>query len=240
MSRPGLDIVILEKIAKKRRGSINSVRVLVSKKARKLNISTPAALVLVAAAHGVPTTVYQRKLLPEIREEIRSTSKHNLSPTSSTVKSVRAGKDHKRGERRLSDKAVVRRAIAILIRDAQLRSRCADILLATGNFDRPINQATQILEDRIRRKANPSSPMVGENLANYAFKENVAETVLRVASNDGDLQRGLSRIIRGIVPAFRNATHHHIVDTYTREDALSICFFVDLLLRAVDDSVLIA
>ena len=79
--------------------------------------------------------------------------------------------------------------------------------------------------------------MVGENLANYAFKENLSDTVLRVASNDADLQRGLSRIVRGMVPAFRNATHHHIVDTYTQEDALSVCFFVDLLLRAVDDSI---
>jgi uncharacterized protein (TIGR02391 family) len=234
-----LDAGILEKIAKQRGGAVNPVRVLVSKKARKLSISPQAALVLLATEHDVPTTVYQRKLTPEINAEIRAGLQNNSTKPSIGPSSARSGNKNKRAHsvRPISDKQVVKRAVALLIRDPQLRSRCSDILLARSNFDRPINQATQILEDRIRRKAKPSTPMVGENLANYAFKENLGDTVLRVASNDADLQRGLSRIVRGMVPAFRNATHHHIVDTYTQEDALSVCFFVDLLLRAVDDSV---
>jgi hypothetical protein len=194
-----LDAVILEKIAKQRGGAVNPVRVLVSKKARKLSISPQAALVLLATEHDVPTTVYQRKLTPEINAEIRAGLQNNSIRPSIGASSTHSGNKNKRvhSARPISDKQVVKRAVALLIRDPQLRSRCSDILLARSNFDRPINQATQILEDRIRRKAKPSTPMVGENLANYAFKENLGDTVLRVASNDADLQRGLSRIVRG-------------------------------------------
>lgn len=239
MPRSILDAEILKKIANRRGGRVDAVRVMVSKKAGKLGISPQAALVLLAAEHKVPTTVYQRNLPAEVKADIRAGLQNvSNSATLASRSTASSEKRHKvtRSERAITDKQIIKRAVTLLIRDPELRSRCTDILLAKSNFDRPINQATQILEDRIRKKARPSTPMVGETLANYAFKESLSDTVLRVASNDVDLQRGLSRIIRGIVPAFRNATHHHIVDTYTQADALSVCFFVDLLLRAVDDS----
>jgi hypothetical protein len=34
--------------------------------------------------------------------------------------------------------------------------------------------------------------------------------------------------------AFRNPTHHHIADTYSREDALKVCAFIDNLLGTID------
>jgi hypothetical protein len=37
-----------------------------------------------------------------------------------------------------------------------------------------------------------------------------------------------------MVPAFRNATHHHVTDAFSKEDALRISGFVDFLLRVVD------
>jgi hypothetical protein len=49
---------------------------------------------------------------------------------------------------------------------------------------------------------------------------------------------GQSRVIqRGVVPAFRNRTHHHILDNFSQEDAIRVCGFIDVLLRVVDTSV---
>lgn len=38
------------------------------------------------------------------------------------------------------------------IKDQILNRRCSDLLNAPGSFDRVINQATQVLEDRLRTK----------------------------------------------------------------------------------------
>jgi hypothetical protein len=129
----------------------------------------------------------------------------------------------------ISKKASLKLAIEYLIQDPILLSRCQDILMASSNFDRAINQATQILEDRIRTKAQPPQKLTGEKLVGYSFR--------RVASNDSDDQRGFTQILRGIVPAFRNLTHHHIIDRVSREEAMRVCGFVDVLLRVVDNSV---
>jgi hypothetical protein len=109
--------------------------------------------------------------------------------------------------------------------------------MASSNFDRAINQATQILEDRIRTKAQPPQKLTGEKLVGYSFNEELSKSVLRVASNDSDDQRGFTQILRGIVPAFPNLTHHHIIDRVSREEAMRVCGFVDVLLRVVDNSV---
>ena len=135
MPRLILDAGILGKIAAKRGGAVNLVRVLVSKKARKLSISPQAALVLLAADHNVPTTVYQRKLASEIKAEIRA-GLHNVSGAASAgTSSARLGNKNRgtRSERSISDKQVVKRAIVLLIRDPQLRSRCSDILSSHPN-----------------------------------------------------------------------------------------------------------
>ena len=136
-----------------------------------------------------------------------------------------------------SKRAVLKSAIEYLIVDDALLDRCGDILLASSNFDRPINQATLVLEDRIRKKAQPQKNLVGEGLVNFAFNEDLSRTVLRIASNDPDDQRGFTQILRGIVPAFRNKTHHHIINTFSREDAMRVCGFIDVLIRVVDHSV---
>jgi len=134
------------------------------------------------------------------------------------------------------NKAQLKAAIEYLIQDPELHDRWQDILRASKNFDRPINQATLILEDRIRKKAQLPKKLTGENLVSQAFNEQLAKTVLHVASNDPDDQRGFTEILRGIVPAFRNLTHHHVTDIFSRQDALRVCGFIDVLLRVVDGS----
>jgi len=39
-------------------------------------------------------------------------------------------------------------------------------------------------------------------LVNHAFNEEISKTVLRVASNDPDDQRGFTQMLRGIFAAF--------------------------------------
>ncbi|MDY0884319.1 TIGR02391 family protein [Dongia soli] len=119
------------------------------------------------------------------------------------------------------------------IRDETLRNRCADLLSAPGSFDRVINQATQVLEDRIRIKSDNQEGLSGTQLVNKVLVSDVAKTVLKVSA-DPDEHRGFCDIMRGMMGAFRNPTHHHISEEFSREDALKVCAFVDNLLRIVD------
>jgi uncharacterized protein (TIGR02391 family) len=120
------------------------------------------------------------------------------------------------------------------IQDETLKSRCADLLSAPGNFDRVINQATQVLEDRIRTKAGPAGAnLVGAPLVNQVVKSDPRSTVLKF-SDDKNEQEGYANILRGIVGAYRNPTHHHVLDHIAREDALKVCAFIDGLLKVVD------
>ncbi len=139
--------------------------------------------------------------------------------------------------RQINKRALLKSAIEYLIQDPALIERCTDNLIGRRNFDIAINQATLVLEDRIRNKAHPTKKLVGEPLINFAFNEDISKTVLQVAGNDADDQRGFTQILRGIVPTFRNKTHHHIIKTFSREDAMRVCGFIDVLLRVVDNSV---
>lgn len=79
--------------------------------------------------------------------------------------------------------------------------------------------------------------MTGEPLVNFAFKDEISKTILQVASGKADDQRGFTQILRGIVPAFRNHTHHHVSDSFSQEEALLVVGFIDVLLRVVEQSI---
>lgn len=234
-----LDARLMKKVAKKLgKSDVTAINKIVSRRAAKLGISSEATLVLLAKEHGIGSSVYQRSLDPSKQAEIRDAlpaafASERPSPTVKAAPS-RSGATTRR---QISRRAALRAAIEYLIQDAELLSRCGDILLANANFDRPVNQATLVLEDRIRTKAQPPRKLVGESLVGYAFNEDPAKTVLNVSSNDADDQRGFTQILRGVVPAFRNRTHHHLTNTFSREEALRVCGFIDVLLRIVDNSV---
>ena len=238
MARPRiLDSRIISKIAKKlNRKDTASINVLVSKKAFRLGISAEAALILLAKEHGIGTSTFQRKLDPtkqaEVRDALPTVLVGNKSLIGNANKTRRASV-----KQTVTKKSALRMMTEFLIEDQELLSRCQDILLASSNFDRPVNQATLVLEDRIRRKSKPLQKMVGDSLVGYAFNEELSKTVLRVASNESDDQRGFTQVLRGIVPSFRNKTHHHIVNTFSRQEAMRVCCFIDVLLRVVDNSV---
>jgi len=236
MGRPRiLDEKIMSKIAVKiGKKGITPVNVMVSKRASKLGISAEAALILIAKDYGIGTSTYQRSLGDAKRGEVRdalptifATSDH-----AGQKETVTRGALARTSNRR----TLLKGAIGYLIQDTELRDRCEDILLASSKFDRPINQATLVLEDRIRSKSKPTARLTGENVVNFAFNESSAKTVLQVDGADPDEQRGFTQIIRGIVATFRNKTHHHVINTFSREDALRVCGFIDVLLRVVDNS----
>lgn len=238
MARPRiLDSKIMSKVAKKLgKKDITAVNGMVSKKASKLGISAEAALILLAKEHGIGTSTYQRSLEVTKQAEVRDALPAIFAPSKIINHSSKTknGNGTKPG---ISKKASLKLAIEYLIEDQELRSRCQDILMASANFDRPINQATLVLEDRIRKKAQPTAKLVGENLVGYAFNEEISKTVLRVASNDADDQRGFTQILRGVVAAFRNKTHHHVVNSFSRQEAMRVCGFIGVLLRIIDNSV---
>lgn len=238
MARPRiLDQKIMLKIANKLgKKDIIAVNGIVSKKASKLGISAEAALILLAKEHGIGTSTFQRNLDVTKQAEVRDALPSIFAPAK-TINHASKTKTGNGTKPVISKKTSLKLAIEYLIEDQELLGRCQDILMASANFDRPINQATLVLEDRIRKKAQPTAKLVGENLVGYAFNEEISRTVLRVASNDADDQRGFTQILRGVVSAFRNKTHHHIVNNFSREEAMRVCGFIDVLLRVVDNSV---
>jgi hypothetical protein len=232
-----LDQEIMSKIAKKiGKKDITDVNPIVSRKADKLGISAEAALIILAKEYDVGTSTYLRSLDPTKQAEVRDALPLIFAPAriASHVSKTKSGNGTKPA---ISKRASLKLAIEYLIEDQELRSRCQDILMASANFDRPIREATVVLEERIRNKGEPTAKLGGENLVNFAFNEELSKTVLRVASNDSGDQRGFTQILRGLVPTFRNRTHHHISNTFSREEAMRVCGFIDVLLRVVDNSV---
>ena len=59
------------------------------------------------------------------------------------------------------------------------------------------------------------------------------ETVLKLSDDAGE-HEGFCHICRGVVGAFRNPTHHRLVENMSREEALKVCAFIDNLLLVID------
>jgi hypothetical protein len=135
----------------------------------------------------------------------------------------------------LSESVIKIGSIYNSIADEELKSRCSDILSSPGNFDRVINQATLVLEDRIRTKSKNKDGLVGVQLVNKVLNTDLSKSILKVSEN-ADEHEGICHICRGIMLSFRNLTHHFVTDKFSREDALKLVAFIDNLLQMVDNS----
>lgn len=120
-----------------------------------------------------------------------------------------------------------------LISDKELKSRCSDLLSANDHFDRVINQATQVLEERLRLKLPDLSEAIGMALVGQAIHKEPKESRIRFSDVPNE-QEGYAALFRGVVGAFRNTSHHRFMAHVTREQALQICAFIDNLLAALD------
>jgi len=128
----------------------------------------------------------------------------------------------------------------LMIRDEQLRSRCADLLEAPGAYDRVIQEATRVLEDRIRsrvphetlsRLIPNSGDQIGENLINRLFS--VDDATLSV-SDDRVRRIAIRNILVGVVSYLRNPSHHHIDDQTQWSWAWSTVGLIDRLITDVE------
>lgn len=125
------------------------------------------------------------------------------------------------------------------IEDKELHSRCGDILLGETAFDRAINQATQILEDRIKKKAKlEQTNLIGIPLVSKAIHAKIEQTILKF-SDESDIQEGYSFLFKGIISIYRNQTHHSLNFKCNRECALKFCAYIDELLKEVDRSIVV-
>lgn len=125
------------------------------------------------------------------------------------------------------------------IEDKELHNRCGDILLGENVFDRAINQATQILEDRIKKKANlEKTNLIWIPLVSKAIHSKIEQTILKF-SDEPDIQEGYSFVFKGILSIYRNQTHHSLNFKCNREYALKFCAYIDELLKEVDRSMVV-
>lgn len=219
-----LDESLLEKIARRVRKQEKYVREQISKRATRFSIASPAAQILWAKELGIGIGVALRKLPPHIQEQVQNT----LPTTFAIDNSKRSSKRKSRSRSKTRPVDPISLAVDYLLADAELRSRCTDLLKKRQHLDRAFREATTVLENRIKRLAN----MKGRNpeqLVNLALNPDPTKAVLVVSSEPSE-QTGFHSICKGIVLAFRNRAHHELDDNATREDALKFCAFIDVVL----------
>lgn len=110
-------------------------------------------------------------------------------------------------------------------------------MLGETAFDRAINQATQVLEDRIKKKSGlEQTNLIGIALISKAVHSKIEQTILKF-SDETDIQEGYSFIFKGLISTYRNPTHHSLNFKCNREYALKFCAYIDELLKEVEKSV---
>jgi len=122
---------------------------------------------------------------------------------------------------------VVKKTLPSLIADDELRQRCEDLLIAESHYDRVILQACIVLESRVRKTISGNQQITGIPLMEKAFSPK--NPVLRFSELEQE-QLGIMQLYRGTIAFFRNTTGHHLINTYTQDDALRFVAWVDLLL----------
>ncbi len=225
MGKARLNKSLLEKMARKLKRTPQSVREGISKRASRRDMTAEAAQVQWAKELNISTAGAFQALAPHLQQQVR-----DRRPSAQTAaRATRVEPASSRSARRPDDG--IREAINLLLVDPEVKARCADLLRARRKFDRPVNQATLVLEDRLRTLGNVKERLVGASLAAKVLHPK--NPLLRI-SDENDVQEGIYFVCAGLVSVFRNPTHHHLTDKVTREDALSVCGFVDAILRILD------
>jgi hypothetical protein len=128
----------------------------------------------------------------------------------------------------------------LVVHDAELRQRCADLLSASGNYDRVIREATTVLEDRIKRRI-PSDvlaqrmPHTGDRTLGKLTDEffSPGKLVLSI-SNDRTRQVALFKMLQGVDSYLRNHYHHQLDSATEWSWAWSALGLIDHLLADID------
>jgi hypothetical protein len=196
------------------------IREQISRRASKHGIASHSAQILWARELGIGVSRALARATPEVREEVR------LAPISNPSRPLPSPHSPRRSPTGLTVKA--------LISDRQLFERCHDLLRAKRHFDRVIREATTLLDDRLKSKTGLTM-LNPENLVNRAINPDPAKAIIEVSATGGE-QAGFHSICKGIMLAFRHKAHHSITESFTKEDALKFCGFMDTVLGTIEKS----
>lgn len=122
---------------------------------------------------------------------------------------------------------------SIEIIDQQLRERCLDLLQTFDaedqqhRFDTIINEATRVLEVRIRQLSGADDSQHGTKLMTFAFG---GENPKLVVSDVTAEQDATHLMFRGFIGSIRNPFHHRLIEDMSRERVLQILGLVDYLI----------
>jgi len=223
-----LDRALLSKMAKRLGKPKKYVRERISKKASRLAVASESAQVLWAKELNLGTSVALRKLPPHMQEQVRG-ALPTLFAGGEARTSAKPAKPTSGRAKRVDPLSL---ATDYLLADPDLNSRCRDLLKKSRHQDRALREATTVLEDRIKCLAGICGPINPEPLVNKAVNPDPAKAIL-IVSEQASVQAGYHSICRGIVLAFRHPAHHQLDDKVTREDALKICAFIDVMLAVL-------
>ena len=218
-----LDAGLLARIAKVTVKSEKYTREQISKRAARLGIAAEAAQIAWAKELGIGTAVALRRLPPHIQDQARSALASSLPSFRQRKASVSPGPP----PRRPPDPVLL--AADYILEDAELKSRCRDLLRRRRHSDTIFREATVVLEDRIRSLSGITERLNPGALVSRALNPDPTRAHL-VVSKEPSEQLGFHNICLGLVLTFRDPAHHSLDDTVTREDALKFLGFVDVLL----------
>lgn len=128
------------------------------------------------------------------------------------------------------------------IKDETLRRRCLDLLNAPGSFDRVINQATQVLEERLRSKLPfgelcelipEAKNQIGETLAHRLLAPPNPPIIV---SDKPEERSAFHKMVVGIISYLRNPSHHSLNEDTEWALAWSVVGIVDSFLSELDNS----
>ena len=225
MSPPSrLNQRLLERIAALIRKSTKYTREQISKRASRLGISAEASQIIWARKLGLGTAHAFRGLPPHLQEQVRTAISSTLP---AHPINTRSGANASTKKTRIPDPVAT--AAEYLLVDAELRSRCIDLLRSKKHQDRVFREATVVLENRIRSLSGVTERMNPGPLVSQVLNPDPSRAIL-IVSNEPSEQLGFHNICLGIILLFRDKSHHRIDDRVTREDALRFCSFVDVLL----------
>jgi hypothetical protein len=126
---------------------------------------------------------------------------------------------------------------SIEIRDPALRGRCLDLFAQFregGQHDRldtVVNEATRILEDRLRSLSGAPPTCVGVDLAKLAFGSSSPRLIVSDIETE---QEAAHLLYRGVFGFVRNSAHHRLLGTLQPERVLQVVGMVDYLISVAE------
>jgi uncharacterized protein Ymh len=225
-----LDQNLLKKLEKKTGLSKKSLRETISHRASKQSISPQTSQILLAKQHGIATGRVYSELPPHLQQEVReATSNGGNAASRPTARGKSNGKPAPARGRKADP---VRDAVDHLLSDTQIRKRCGDILKGRGPYDRVVREATTILDARLKKVGGLTGYWKPVDVIGKVVNPDPDKTILRLSGEKAE-QEGFHSIFKGLTLAFRGPIHHEVSDELSREGALKVCGFVDVLLGII-------